>query len=133
MAMGLGRAGDRSAKVPRAIAVMPRHLQNQIAPRPVHPIKHDQMGATFDVGERLRPARVDLEGADGIGFARILGAVGAPGPGRADAADEIERGVEGVGQLDGNLAVPDAEGVIVVVHGLSRGSSTDVMPGQVRQ
>src|SRR5712671_1856290 len=77
------------------------------------------MGATFDMRERGRPARVDREGADGIGLARVLGAVLAPGPGRADAADEIERGVERLGQVDSDLAVTDAEGIIVVVHGFS--------------
>src|SRR5262249_23012282 len=46
----------------------------------------------------------------------IFRAVLAPPPGRADAADEIERGVELCRQLDRDFAIADAEGV--VVHGM---------------
>src|SRR5262249_1644154 len=62
------------------------------------------------------PALVDLEGAEGVGLARIFRAVLAPPPGRAYAADEIERGVEFGRQFDRDFAIADAEGV--VVHGV---------------
>ena len=75
MAIGLGRTGERSAKVPRCDAVMARHLEHQIAARLVHPVEHHQMAAGLDVLERLRPARIDLDGADRVGFAGVLRAV----------------------------------------------------------
>src|SRR5262249_17965221 len=74
------------------------------------------MGAGLDPRERLSPALVDDEGANGVGFARIFRAVLAPRPRRADAADEIERGVELCRQFDRDFAIADAEGV--VVHGM---------------
>src|SRR5262249_56012576 len=73
------------------------------------------MAAGLDAGEGLRPALVDQDGANGIGFTGIFRAVLAPRPGRANAADEIERGVELFRQLSRNLAVANAEGF--VVHG----------------
>src|SRR5262249_36310383 len=93
----------------------PRHLHHQIAARPAHPIKHDEMTAGLDPGERLGPALVDQDGANGVGFTGIFRAVLAPRPGRADAADEIERGVELFRELSRDLAVANAEGF--VVHG----------------
>src|SRR5262249_33506534 len=111
---GPGRRAQRERAAPDT--VVPRHLQHQIAPRPAHPIKHYEVGAGLDPRERLSPALVDDEGANGVGFARIFRAVLAPRPRRADAADEIERGVELCRQFDRDFAIADAEGV--VVHGL---------------
>src|SRR5262249_8956131 len=120
--VGPGRRAQRERAAPDA--VVPRHLQHQIAPRPAHPIKHHQVGAGLDPRERLSPALVDDEGANGVGFARIFRAVLAPRPGRADAADEIERGVKLCRQFDRDFAIADAEGV--VVHGLVLASTARV-------
>src|SRR5207253_10687610 len=62
--------------------------------------------------ERLGPALIDADGADGVGFPGILRAVLAPRPRCADAADEIERGIEALWQFDRDLAVADSEGVL---------------------
>src|SRR5262249_3212311 len=91
---------------------MARHLQHEIAARAVHPIKRDEMRAGFDAGERGRPARVYFDRADRVRLARVLRTLVARLPGRADAADEIERGVEFFRQLDSDLAVADPEGVL---------------------
>ncbi len=48
--------------------------------------------------EALDPARIEHDGADGIGLARVLRAVVALLPRRPDTADEIERGIEPVRQ-----------------------------------
>src|SRR5207245_2410714 len=85
-----------------------RHLQDEVAARLVHPVEHDDMRAGLDAVEGRGPARVDLDGADRIGLARVLRAILAPGPRRADPPDEIERGVEGLGQLDGGFALADS-------------------------
>src|SRR5262249_36618164 len=66
--------------------------------------------------ERLRPARIELDGADGVRLPRVLRAVLALFPRRADAPDIIERGVERLGQLDRDFALPDAK-ILVVAHG----------------
>src|SRR5438445_641324 len=71
--------------------------------------------AGLDAGEGRGPARIDLDGADRTGLARVLRTVLAPRPRGMDAADEIERGVEGFGQRDGNLAFADAIGVLIHV------------------
>lgn len=68
---------------------MAGHLEHEVAPRPVHPIKNEKMGAGFDAGERTRVARLDLDRADRIRLARVLRAVFAPRPWRMDTADEI--------------------------------------------
>src|SRR5262249_50620546 len=109
-------------------AVVPRHLQHQIAPRPAHPIKHDQVAAGFHPRERLRPTGVDVEGANGVGFARVFRAVLAPRPRRADAADEIERGIELGRQFDRDFAIADAESV--VVHGVVLAVDRRVWPSR---
>ena len=90
---------------------MGRDLDREIPPGLVHPIEHDQVRAGLDPRQRLMPARIDLDGADHAGFTRnagVLRAVLPLLPGRADAADEIERSVEVVGQGRGDLAVADA-------------------------
>ena len=107
-------------------AVMAGHLQHQIARRLVHPVEHDEMGAGLHVLEGRRPALIDLEGADGVGFAGVFRAVLARLPRRVDAADEIEPGVGLVRQLDRHFAVADAEFLVVI-----SGSSIKVMPGLV--
>src|SRR5881398_492023 len=91
---------------------MSRHLQHQIASRPAHPIKHHEVTAGLHATECLGPALIDADGADGVGFAGILRAVLAPRPRCADAADEIERGIEALWQFDRDLAVADSEGVL---------------------
>src|SRR5262245_40240660 len=93
---------------------MPRHLQHDIATRFVHPIEQHQVRTGLDVLERRRPTRVDLDGTDGVRLARVLGTILAVPPGRADAPDVIERGVVLRRQVDRDLALPDAEGVLLV-------------------
>jgi hypothetical protein len=44
IAIGFGRTGERSAKVPRR-SPLARRLHQQVAPRPVHEIEHDEMRA----------------------------------------------------------------------------------------
>src|SRR5262249_5868543 len=73
---------------------------------------------SLDFSQRRGPARINLEGADLPGFAGVLGAVLALFPGRADAADEVEGGVEMVGEGDGRLPLADAE--VIVGHGRTR-------------
>ena len=51
------------------------------------------------VGERRREARVDFDRADRVGFARVLRALLASRPRRANAADEVDAGVELLGKL----------------------------------
>ena len=66
-AMGLGRTGERSAKVPRAMAQMRRHLLQQVAPRLVHPIEQEGVAVEGEVRQPRRVARIELDPADGIG------------------------------------------------------------------
>src|SRR5690348_5379296 len=86
-AIGFGRTGERSAKVPR-------RLQDEIAAGAVHPVQHEKVAAGLDAGQRRGPARLDLDRADRIGLARILRALLAAPPWRADAADEVDLGIE---------------------------------------
>src|SRR5262249_57963718 len=87
-----------------------------------------------DPRERLSPALVDDEGANGVGFARIFRAVLAPRPGRADAADEIERGVEFFRQFDRDFAIADTEGVVIhgVVLAVERKGAAIQMAGRLK-
>src|SRR5262245_6211877 len=111
--VGAGRRAQRKGAAPDPIVA--GHLPNEVAPRFVHPIEHDQVRAALHPLEALGPARVELDAADGFGFPCVLRAVVPVGPGRADAPYEIERGIEMVGQRDGDLALPDAEGILA--HG----------------
>src|SRR5205814_5901767 len=86
----------------------------------------------LDAFESGSPARVDLDGANCVGFAGVFRAVLARGPGCTDAADEIERRVVVFRQVDCDLAIADA--VEWVVHGLPEsglecGSLRDGGPG----
>ena len=93
------------------LAVVPRHLQHEVAPRLVHPVEHDrwlQVSTPCSACAQRGSTSMVQTASDSRG---VLRAVLALLPGRADAADEIERGVEVLGQVDGDLAVPDAEGV----------------------
>src|SRR5205814_1016090 len=64
------------------------------------------------------PARVDLDGAHCLGFARILRAMLAIRPGRANPADKIKAGIRVRWQLDRDLALPHS--VSRLAHGLLR-------------
>src|SRR5436309_1787821 len=66
------------------------------------------MRAALDAFESGSPVRVDLDGANRIGFAGVLRAVLAPVPGRANAANEIDRRVVVFRQVDCDLAIADA-------------------------
>src|SRR5262245_56331428 len=111
--VGPGRGAQREG--PASNAAMSRNLEHKRARRPVHPIEKDDMGAGFDVLESLAPAGVDLDNANRLGFARVLRAVLALFPGCADAADEIDAGIMLAREIDGLLALPDAE--VLVGHG----------------
>ena len=65
------------------------------------------MRAGRNAVERGRIARIELDGAYGVRAARVLRAFVAPRPRRADAADEIEAGIEFFRQRDGDLAGAD--------------------------
>ena len=84
---------------------MARHLKYQVASCMVHPIEQHQMAAGFGVLESMSPARVEFDGADGVGFAGVFRALLAMRPGRADAADEIKSGIETLGKLRRGLSV----------------------------
>ena len=73
------------------------------------------MAAGLGVFEAGGIALVELDGADGIGFAGVFRAFLARLPGRADAADEIDAGVELARQVDRLLAFADAK--ILAGHG----------------
>src|SRR6516165_11769971 len=70
------------------------------------------MGATLEPRKPARVARVDLDPAHRVGFTCIFGAVLAPGPWRADPADEIDAGVELLGQVDRHFAFAYAEWIV---------------------
>ena len=72
------------------------------------------MGAASQILQAGRPALVQFDGTDCVGFARVLRAVLAFPLGRADAADEIEPGVELRWQIGGHLTLADTE---VFTHG----------------
>src|SRR5262249_161004 len=55
--------------------------------------------------EALDPMRIEFDRADGVGFARVLWALFAALPRRADPPDEIECGIAVVRQCDRDLAV----------------------------
>ena len=66
------------------------------------------MAGGFQAVEPFDPARIEHDGADRIGFAGVFRAILAPLPRRADAADEIERGVEARRQFGGDFALAQA-------------------------
>ena len=63
------------------------------------------MGAALDAGQTQGVASVDLKGANGIRFRAIFWTILAFSPRCADAADEVEPGVESLWQGDRDLAV----------------------------
>src|SRR6185437_15200698 len=88
---------------------MRRRLHEEIPRRLVHPVKQHKVRAGLDVLEPCREARRELDGADLVALAAVLGTVLARGPRRADAADEIDAGVWCGRQVDRLLAGADAE------------------------
>ena len=90
-----------------ALGIMARRLQHEIAPRLVHPIEQQHVADRFEAGQAFGPARIDFDGTNRVGFSRVLWAVFAPLPRRADAPDIIERGVEPVRQRDRDFALAE--------------------------
>ena len=76
--IGPHRRAQRERAAP--LGIMMRRLQHQIAPRPVHPIKQDDVADGFEPLKAFDPARIELDGAHGVGFARVFRAVFAPFP-----------------------------------------------------
>src|SRR5215813_10530434 len=70
------------------------------------------MGAALDAGQRGREPGVELDGADRLRLPAVLRAVVAGRPRGADAADEIEPGIEAARQLDRDLAFTNSGGVV---------------------
>jgi hypothetical protein len=89
IAIGFGRTGERSAKVPRRSPWRGACTSRSRRAR-VHEIEQHEMRAARDAVERGRIARLELDRAFGVGAARVLRAVVAPRPRRADAADKVE-------------------------------------------
>src|SRR5713226_8817296 len=65
------------------------------------------MAAGLDVGQRVRPARVDLDAADRVGLPRILRAILPARPRGANAADEIQLRIEMLRQGHRDLSGTD--------------------------
>src|SRR5262249_18600643 len=106
---GVGARRRAQGKGAALNAVIARYLQHQISRGPVHPVEKDKMAAGLDILETFAPVRVEVGHANRFRFARVLRAVLAFLPGRANAADEIEAGVRLSGKRDGLFALPDTE------------------------
>src|SRR4051794_2769033 len=89
---------------------MARDLDDEIAPRLVHEIEHNEVRAGRNAVERRAVARIQFHRALCVRAARIARALAARLPWRADAADEIDAGVERVRQRGGDLACADVLG-----------------------
>ena len=63
------------------------------------------MRGSLEALEALDPVRIEFDRANGVGFARVLRALFAALPGRADPSDEIKRSIAVVRQRDRHLAV----------------------------
>ena len=94
------------------LAVVPRHLQHQIAASTIHPIEQENVGDGLKPLKSLRPARIEFDDADRVGFARVLWTLRAALPGCADSPDEIERSVELFRRRDGDLALTQREEIV---------------------
>src|ERR1700726_5183793 len=99
--------GGAQRKGAASDSIVARHLDREIAPRPLHPIQHYYMCAALDALERRRPSGSDFDGAYGVGFARIFRTLLAIVPRRANAANEIKMRIEACGQADRRLALTD--------------------------
>ena len=116
MAIGFGRTGERTENVPRGVGVVARCLHYQVAPRLMHEIEQDEMRAPRNTFQRRRIARLDVDGTFGIRTTRVLRAFAAFFPRRADAADEIDPGIERVRQRDRDFARSNVLTHAVVLH-----------------
>ena len=118
-AIGLGRTGERSAKVPITSpdrdssawrgACSTRSRQRCL----VHPVKHPDAGVPGKTGERGAPLFVDDDGTDRPVGAAALGAILPRAPGRSDAADEINAGIHRRRQGHRDFAGPEIAVVLV--------------------
>src|ERR1700751_4467490 len=91
---GVGPRWRSQCKGAALLAIVPRDLQHQVAAGAVHPIEEEDGGEGLKPLKTRRAAWIELDGADRVGFTRVLWALRAALPGRADAPDEIKRGVE---------------------------------------
>jgi hypothetical protein len=87
---------------------MARHLQDEVTPRPVHPVKNKEMRTALYALQRRSIARVDLDGAYRMGFTWVFRALLRLRPGGADPADIVDAGVELVRQFDRRFALADS-------------------------
>ncbi len=74
-AIGLGRTGERSAKVPRGLSQMRRHLGDQVAPSLVHPIQQEDVRVEPQIGQARGVARIEFHPAHGIRLGGIAGGI----------------------------------------------------------
>src|SRR5262249_44553208 len=101
---GVGPHRRTQGKGAPGVAQVRRHLLYEIAPCSVHPIKQPDVAIEGEVCEPRRIARIKLDPAYGVGLRRALRAVAARFERRADAADEIDPSIVGVGPLKRHLA-----------------------------
>ena len=68
------------------------------------------MGDAFEALEAPPPTRIEHDCADGVGLPRILWAILAPSPRRADPSDIKQRRIEPLRQFDRDFAFTQAVG-----------------------
>ena len=74
-------------------AMVRRHLQHEVPRRSVHPVQKDNVAASLNVLQRFFPARIDIDNANCLGFARVFRTILAVLPRRVNTADEVKTGV----------------------------------------
>src|SRR5690348_857053 len=109
---GVGPRRRPQCKGTALLAIVPRDLQHQVAAGAIHPIEQEDVADGLKPLKTRRPAWIELDGADRVGFTRVLWALRAALPGRADAPDEIERGVELFRHRDRHLALAQSEEIV---------------------
>ena len=92
---------------------MPGRLHQQVTPRLIHPIQDFQSRAGLQPQHCRTPGLIDLDAADGTIHASLARAVLARVEGRADAADEDERGVGALWRSANDFARTNGRGIHV--------------------
>ena len=102
-AIGFGRTGERSAKVP-LVRIVLNGVCNTKSRRALHPIEDLDAPVTGEPGQRRPPALVDDDRADWSVEAAAFRAFLARAPGRVDRADKVQTGIRLRRQRDRDLA-----------------------------